>query len=145
MLVGGGAHDGLAKGQAAMVGDGLIGRITEIGGWSARVLLITDLNSKIPVILEGTRSHAILSGDNSPRPYLKYLPKAAQVNVGDRVVTAGHDGVFPAGLAVGRVSSFENGEIRIQPIADMDRLEYVEIVDRVAATALTPEAAPIRP
>ncbi len=142
VLVGGGAHDGLGKGQAAMSGPGLIGRITEIGAWSARVLLITDLNSRIPVILEGTRTHAILAGDNSPNPYLMYLPKAATVSPGDRLVTAGHDGVFPTGLAVGRVSSIENGEIRVQPIADLDRLEYVELVDNVAQSALTPELAP---
>jgi rod shape-determining protein MreC len=142
VLVGGGAHDGLGKGQAAMSGPGLVGRITEIGAWSARVLLITDLNSRIPVILEGTRTHAILAGDNSPLPYLMYLPKAATVSPGDRLVTAGHDGVFPTGLAVGRVSSIENGEIRVEPIADLDRLEYVELVDNVAQSALTPELAP---
>jgi rod shape-determining protein MreC len=142
VLIGGGAHDGLGKGQAAMVGAGLAGRITEIGAWSARVLLITDLNSRIPVILEGTRTHAILAGDNSPSPYLMYLPKAAAVSPGDRLVTAGHDGVFPTGLPVGRVSSIENGEIRVEPIADLDRLEYLELVDSVAQSALTPEIAP---
>jgi rod shape-determining protein MreC len=142
VLIGGGAHDGLGKGQAAMSGAGLVGRITEIGAWSARVLLITDLNSRIPVILEGTRTHAILAGDNTAHPYLMYLPKAAAVSPGDRLVTAGHDGVFPTGLAVGRVSSIENGEIRVEPISDLDRLEYIELVDNVAQSALTPELAP---
>jgi rod shape-determining protein MreC len=126
-----------------MVGQGLIGRITEIGNWSARVLLITDLNSRIPVILEGTRTHAILAGDNGPAPYLLYLPKAAAVNVGDRLVTAGHDGVFPTGLAVGRVAGIEDGKIRVEPLADLDRLEYVQIVDGAALSALTPEEAPV--
>jgi rod shape-determining protein MreC len=142
VLIGGGAHDGLGKGQAAMAGVGLAGRITEIGAWSARVLLITDLNSRIPVILEGTRTHAILAGDNSPNPYLMYLPKAAAISPGDRLVTAGHDGVFPTGLPVGKVASIENGEIRVEPIADLDRLEYLELVDNVAQSALTPELAP---
>jgi rod shape-determining protein MreC len=142
VLIAGGQHDDLSKGQAAMVGPGLVGRITELGRWSARVLLITDLNSRIPVILEGTRTHAILAGDNSAEPYLMYLPKAATVNIGDRLVTAGHDGVFPTGLAVGRVDRIENGEIRIRPIADLDRLEYVELVDSAVQSALTPEAAP---
>jgi rod shape-determining protein MreC len=142
VLIGGGAHDGLGKGQAAMAGTGLAGRITEIGAWSARVLLITDLNSRIPVILEGTRTHAILAGDNSRSPYLMYLPKAATISPGDRLVTAGHDGVFPTGLPVGRVSSIENGEIRVEPIADLDRLEYLGLVDSVAQSALTPEIAP---
>ncbi len=142
VLIAGGARDGLIRGQPAMVGPGLIGRITELGNWSARVLLITDLNSRIPVILEGTRTHAILAGDNSPQPYLLYLPKAAVVNIGDRLVTAGHDGVFPTGLAVGRVAGIENGEIRIEPAADLGRLEYVQIVDSAAQSALTPEEAP---
>jgi rod shape-determining protein MreC len=142
VLIGGGAHDGLGKGQAAMAGAGLAGRITEIGAWSARVLLITDLNSRIPVILEGTRTHAILAGDNSRSPYLMYLPKAAAISPGDRLVTAGHDGVFPTGLPVGRVSSIENGEIRVEPIADLDRLEYLGLVDSIAQSALTPEIAP---
>jgi rod shape-determining protein MreC len=142
LLIAGGAHDGLGRGQAAMVGPGLVGRITELGDWSARVLLITDLNSRVPVILEGTRTHAILAGDNSPRPHLLYLPKAAVINVGDRLVTAGHDGIFPTGLAVGRVASIENGDIRVEPIADLDRLEYVVIVDSAAQSALTPEEAP---
>jgi rod shape-determining protein MreC len=142
VLVAGGAHDGLGKGQAAMAGAGLVGRITEIGAWSARVLLITDLNSRIPVILETTRAHAILAGDNTAQPYLMYLPKATTVNVGDRLVTAGHDGVFPTGLAVGRVASVGNGEIRVEPLADLDRLEYVELIDNVAQSALTPEVAP---
>lgn len=142
VLIAGGAHDGLGRGQAAVAGPGLIGRITELGDWSARVLLITDLNSRVPVILEGTRTHAILAGDNSPRPHLLYLPKAAVINVGDRLVTAGHDGIFPTGLAVGRVASIENGDIRVEPIADLDRLEYVAIVDSAAQSALTPEEAP---
>ena len=142
VLVGGGARDGLAKGQAAMVGTALIGRLTEVGAWSARVLLITDLNSRIPVMLEGTRARAILAGDNSPMPHLLYFPKAAQISVGDRVVTAGHDGIFPAGLPVGRVARIGNGDIRVVPMAALDRLEYVELVDSAAASALTPEGEP---
>ncbi len=57
-------------------------------------------------------------------------------------MTAGHDGVFPTGLAVGRVASVDNGEIRVEPLADLDRLEYVELVDNVAQSTLTPELAP---
>lgn len=142
LLIAGGARDGLGRGQAAMVGPNLIGRITELGNWSARVLLLTDLNSRIPVILEGTRTHAILAGDNSPKPKLLYLPRAAAVNVGDRLVTAGHDGVFPRGLLVGRVASVDGGEIRVEPAADLERIEFVQIVDSAAQSALTPEEGP---
>ena len=142
VLVSGGARDGLAEGQAAMVGQGLVGRITEVGAWSARILLITDLNSRIPILLEGTRTHAILAGDNSPQPYLLYLPRGSAVNIGDRIVTAGHDGIFPTGLAIGRVASISGGEVRIEPIADLDRLEYISLLESTAS-ALTPENTPI--
>ncbi len=133
---------GSAGKDGSWVPEGIVGRVMQAGLYSSRVLLITDLNSRIPVILEGTRTHAILAGDNSRTPYLMYLPKTAAISTGDRLVTAGHDGVFPTGLPVGRVSSVENGEIRVEPIADLDRLEYLGLVDSVGQSALTPEIAP---
>jgi rod shape-determining protein MreC len=63
--------------------------VTEVGDRSARVLLITDLNSRIPVVIESSRDQAILAGDNSDRPRLDYLRPNARVTPGDRVVTSG--------------------------------------------------------
>ncbi len=129
VIVNAGARDGVRKGQAVVTSAGLAGRVAEVGKRSARVLLLTDISSRLPVILEATRQRAILAGDNSSHPKIIYLPINARVRAGDRVVTSGHGGVFPPGLAVGIVSSSGEGTVRVQPLIDWDRLEYLTILD----------------
>lgn len=129
LLVDAGESNGVAKGQAVVVGEGLIGRITEVGEVSARVLLIADLNSRIPVMVESTRDRAILAGDNSDEPRLLYLPPAVELTPGDRIVTSGDGGAFPPGLPIGTVSSVGEAGIRVQPFANWSRIEYVRIID----------------
>jgi len=129
ILVSAGARDGVAKGQAVVTGDGLVGRVHAVGTRSVRVLLVTDLNSRIPVIIEATRTRAILAGDNSERPRLIHLPPGATASIGDRVVTSGHGGAFPPGLPVGVVAQISDGNVLIKPYAQRDRLEFVRIVD----------------
>ncbi len=75
LIVTAGKVDGVREGMAAMTGDGLIGRVIEAGDWSSRVLLITDLNSRIPVTVAGSGERAILAGDNSATPKLLYSPR----------------------------------------------------------------------
>ncbi len=128
VLINGGVNSGIARGDAVISGEGLVGRIAEAGHQSARILLITDLNSRVPVVSEKRRVRAILSGDNSPAPKLAFPPPNARLNLGDRIVTSGHGGVFPAGLPIGRISSIEDGVIRVKPFADFDQLEYVRII-----------------
>ena len=123
-----GARDGVAKGQAAMTGDGLIGRVVAVGNRSARILLITDLNSRIPVMFEGTRERAILAGDNTAMPRISFLRHTARVDSGDRVVTSGHGGMLPPGLPIGIVSNVAGEAIQVRPLAELDRLEFVRIV-----------------
>lgn len=128
VLIAAGARHGVRKGQAAVAGAGLAGRVTEVGDRSARVLLITDLNSRIPVVIESSRDQAILAGDNSERPRLDYLRANARVSPGDRVVTSGIGGIFPPGIPVGVVVGGE-GVLRVQPPVDWDRLELLRLVD----------------
>ena len=128
-LVDAGSDSGVARGQAVITGDGLVGRVAEVGTRAARILLVTDLNSRIPVIVERSRQRAILSGDNSGRPLLEYRDPAAAVNIGDRLVTSGEGGVFPPGLPVGVVSAVNGGTPRVAPYVELSRVEYVRIVD----------------
>ena len=127
-LLNAGRHEGVEAGQAVTTGLGLAGRVVEVGQRSARLLLLTDLNSRVPVVVEHSRHRAILAGDNSARPRLTFLPTNAKVNPGDRIVTSGHAGVFPPGLPVGIISSITDGEARIQPFVDWDRLEFVTVL-----------------
>ena len=124
-----GAQPGVSKGQAVVTGDGLVGRITGVGDRSTRVLLITDLNSRIPVLIEATRTRGILAGNNTDRPRFIHLPPGATVSPGDRIVTSGHGGAFPVGLPVGLVDAINDGGISVQPFVPRDRLEYVRVLD----------------
>jgi rod shape-determining protein MreC len=142
VLIDVGEHEGVDRGQAALGGDGVVGRVTEVGSRASRVLLLTDLNSRIPVLLEDTRERAVLAGDNTSRPRLLYLPEKSAVQVGDRLVTAGSGGIFPPGLPVGVVSSMEDGLVRIEPYAELSRLEYVRIVDFGLSGVLPQSAIP---
>jgi rod shape-determining protein MreC len=129
LIVTAGKLDGVREGMAAMTGDGLIGRVVEAGDWSSRVVLITDLNSRIPVTVAGSGERAILAGDNSAMPKLVYLPQDAVLSPGASVVTSGHGGVFPPNLPVGAVVEGSRGAYSIAPAADMGRINYVRLVD----------------
>jgi rod shape-determining protein MreC len=129
LLVHAGQQNGVRKGQVAVDGTGVLGRVAEVGERSARVLLINDLNSRIPVVIESSRERAILKGDNSAQPELKYLPITTKVSVGDRVVTSGHGGVFPAGLPVGIVTAVAEDDVRVTPFADTVQLEFIRLMD----------------
>ncbi len=128
VLLNAGERDGVVKGQAAINGDGLVGRVAEAGRRASRILLITDLNSRVPAVLEPSRDRGVLEGDNSNALRLSYLPTGAHVRPGDRVVTSGHGGVFPAELPIGMVTSAVNGAAYVQPFVQFHRLDYVRIV-----------------
>ncbi|MDE1931334.1 MAG: rod shape-determining protein MreC [Alphaproteobacteria bacterium] len=128
VLINVGRSDGVSRGQPALTGDGLVGRVIELGDRSARVLLLTDINSHIPVVVEGTHERAMLNGDNSDQPRLVYLQPKTPVKPGDRIVTSGSGGLFPPDLPVGVVVSV-NGMVRVEPYADLARLEMVRIVN----------------
>jgi rod shape-determining protein MreC len=124
-----GREHGVVKGQAAMVGNGMVGRVQDVGERVSRIMLLTDINSRLPVLIERTRDQAVLAGNNSDFPDLNYLPRDADVKVGDRVVTSGVGGAFPPGVPVGEVADIVDGKIFVQPFADLGRLEFIRLVD----------------
>ena len=117
------------KGQVALSDKGVVGRVENVGKAYARIILITDINSKIPVMVEKTRIRGILSGDNTTMPRLVFIPLDAAINVGDRIVTSGVAGVFPAGLPIGKVVSVKKNEIRVKPFSSLGQLEYIKLVN----------------
>ncbi|MBN8520908.1 MAG: rod shape-determining protein MreC [Alphaproteobacteria bacterium] len=124
-----GANDGVEKGEAVLSGEGMIGRIIETGAVSARVLLLTDFNSRVPVVVEGTRQRAILAGTNGAMLAITHLPPDSNLQDGQKMVTSGQGGLFPPGLPVGRVVTTENGMKYVKPFADMGNVTYVRILD----------------
>jgi rod shape-determining protein MreC len=123
-----GARDGIRDGWACMDGIGLVGRISGVGNRTSRVILVTDTNSRIPVTVQPSGQKALLSGDNSPLPPLEFIEDADEVRPGDRVVTSGDGGVFPAGLLVGQVVLGNDKRLRVAMAADYQRLEFLRVL-----------------
>lgn len=145
LVLNAGDRDGVGKGQAVVTGDGLAGRIAGVGAISARVLLITDLNSRIPVFVEENGSRGILAGDNTNQPRLIHLSPGSVATAGNRIVTSGHGGAFPPGLPVGVVASVSEEGIAVQPFVQRERLEFVRVVDFGLDGILQPSAGDGQP
>lgn len=129
LIVTSGKIDGVKVGMAAMTGEGLIGRVVEVGNWTSRILLITDLNSRIPVMITGSKDQAILAGDNSLLPKLLYLPQDSNIQTGARVLTSGHGGIFPPNLPVGVVTKTDQWETFVKPIPSLGRINQIRLID----------------
>ena len=129
LLINAGARHFVQRGQAVVSGAGVVGRVAEVGDRSARVLLLTDLNSRIPAIVESTGDRVIVTGNNTNWPEVTYLASNSPVSAGDRVVTSGHGGVFPSGLAIGTISESNEARVVLQPAIDLARLSEARILD----------------
>lgn len=151
-LVNVGEDNGVAEGQAVLTHNGLIGRVMSAGKRTSRVLLLTDLNSRIPVFIAETGAHAILAGDNSNKPRLIYVARDKLPAVGMRVMTSGEDGVLPRGLAVGQIVEGSGTKWRVSLFSKPDKVDFVNILkispitfiesdaeDKVEDDALEPE------
>ena len=123
-----GTRDGVQNGQALVTGEGLVGRVVAAGRRASRALLLTDLNSRVPVVVESSRHRGVLTGDNSAQPKLGFLPANARIAIGERVVTSGDGGLFPPGIPVGVITAIGDSGVRVQPLVDWDRLEYVRVL-----------------
>ncbi|MBF0627403.1 MAG: rod shape-determining protein MreC [Magnetococcales bacterium] len=135
-----GRQEGVIVNAPVTVPDGLIGRVVRASSSASLVISLLDLNSRVPVLVQRSRVKAIASGQNTTRLNLEYLPKDADVVVGDLVVTSGTGGIFPKGLPVGKVVSLEPGrdglfrEAKVQPMVDFDRIEEAHLLLPLAAS-----------
>jgi rod shape-determining protein MreC len=128
LMLNAGGEDGVRKGEAVVNGDGLVGRVVEAGNRSSRVLLLTDLNSRVPVVLEQSRLRAVLEGDNTDVLRLSFLTDLDEIEIGDRVMTSGHGGIFPAGIPVGAVAAIEGDNVWVAPLVAFGKLEFVRVL-----------------
>lgn len=128
VLVNVGSRDGIVDGWPTMDGIGLVGRIAGVGGNTSRVLLLTDTSSRIPITILPSGQKAILAGDNTLNPLIEFLEDRAMVRPGDRVVSSGDGGVFPADLLVGQVALDTDNRLRVRLAADYQRLEFLRVL-----------------
>jgi len=128
VLVGAGSSDNVVQGYPVVDENGLLGRVIHAGRWTSRVLLVTDLNSRVPVRVERTGALAIAEGQNESFLRLRFLPRGTLVQVGDRILTSGHGGAFPPDLPVARVSEVDEEYIYLEPLGFLGQLDYVRIM-----------------
>ncbi len=145
LLIDSGFEDGVRSHQAVITADGLIGRTIDVTAHASRVLILTDMNARVPVVGAISREKAMLAGGGDGMPRLRFVAPSSQLAVGELLVTTEDGGVLPAGIAVGKVFSRSDAkgsaEIRVRPVADAKRATYVRVVSH--NTAL--EAAPNLP
>ena len=129
-----GSADGVRKGMAVVTPLGVVGKVVTVTGRTAKVLLLTDPNSGIDVLVQRTRSRGIVSGSLESGTVLKYMKRSEDVQEGDRLVTSGLDTVFPKGLLVGTVIKVRKQNrglfqsVEVWPAVHAERVEEVLVV-----------------
>ncbi|MGE4481111.1 rod shape-determining protein MreC [Acidocella sp.] len=132
-------------GAVAMDGRGVAGRVVDAGGRSARVLLITDLNSRIPVAIGASGAPALMAGNNGPDPSLLYWAPDQPPAEGAMVLTSAEGGAFPPGLPVGVVHYNAQNEPVVLPLASLGALRVLRLFsypDNLPALTPIPHAKP---
>lgn len=121
-----GSNKNIKKGMAVLDGKNFIGRVVDVNFFSSTILLISDLNSKIPIIIEPSGNHGILSGHGNNDPSVEYLPKINTVSNGDKVYTSGKEGIFSAGIPIGSIFIEEN-IIKVKTFSDLSQITFINI------------------
>ena len=140
-----GARDGLVDGWATMDGIGLVGRISGVAKNTSRVILLTDASSRIPATVQPSGQRAIVAGDNSAVPPIDFLENPDLVRPGDRVVSSGDGGVFPAGLLIGQIAKDPGGRLRVRLAADYERLEFLRVMRSYASEPVSDVTSVLAP
>ncbi|HVS02142.1 MAG TPA: rod shape-determining protein MreC [Thermoanaerobaculia bacterium] len=132
---------GVERNQPVIATQGLVGRVVVAADRYAKVQLVTDRASAVGAMLERTGRQGVVRGDGEGGLALDYLPLQADVRVGDRVVTAGIDGIYPRGIAIGVVTVVAPGtqlfhRIVVAPAVDFALLDHVYLLERQAPPEL---------
>ena len=125
IIVNKGSQDNVKIGMAVLDGPYLIGKIVEVNYSSSRALLISDLNSKIPVILEPGNIQSIMSGSGKTLGEIQYF-KNSELKISDNklIYTSGSGGIFKAGIPIGKL----NVENKVEFLSDLSQLTFVKLV-----------------
>jgi len=128
--------------QPVLAPEGLVGRVVLVAGPYAKVQLITDRAAAVGAMIARTRRQGVVRGSGAGTLVLDYVPLQADVRPGDRVLTAGIDGVYPRGIPIGTVASVEPGgqlfhAIEVAPAVDLGSLDRVYLLD---SRPIPPEA-----
>ena len=122
-----GQNSGIKLGMPVLSKGHLVGRIVEVNFVSSRILLLNDLNSRIPVIVSPTGEQAILSGRGDQKPSLEYLPENFELTEENSVYTSGKDGVLFSGISIGK-AVIEDNRAKVKLFTDPNQIFLVNVV-----------------
>lgn len=133
-------EEGLAVDSPVLTHQGLVGRVVMVASPYARVQLVTDRASSVGAMVERTRRQGVVRGEESGVLALDYVPLQADVRPGDRLLTAGIDGIYPRGIPIGAVLEVTSGDelfhrVRVAPAVDFGKLEKVYVLQPVTPPA----------
>jgi len=123
-----GTGQGVKIGNPVINEHGLVGRVSGTAPNVSRVLLLTDVSSQVPVLIDRSDARAILSGDGSGNPRLEYVRGEDALKVGDRVLSSGDGGGMPRGLPVGVVARGVDGSWRVKLFSDRGAIDFVRVL-----------------
>ncbi len=129
-----GLSEGVNRGLAVVVPNGVVGQVVDAANHYAKVLLVIDSNCAVDALVQQTRAHGIVKGDSESGCLLKYVSRKEAVNIGDDVVSSGLDGVFMKGLQIGKVSAIVRDrsgifqDITVTPFVDFEKIEEVLVL-----------------
>lgn len=119
---------GVKIGNPVVNEQGLLGRVVGTSGNVSRLLLLTDVASRTPVMIQRTDARALLTGDGSGSPRLEFVRGVGSVQVGDRILSSGDGGGFPRGVPVGVVAKGLDGSWRVKLFSDRGPIDYVRVM-----------------
>ena len=127
IIINKGTKHNITKGMTVLNDNYLVGKVVEVNFLTARVLLLSDLNSKTPVTIEPGSIQAILSGTGENNGIIQYSKENLPINVGNIVFTSGAGGLFKEGIPVGKIAEINNKKV-INFFSDFSQLGFVKVV-----------------
>jgi rod shape-determining protein MreC len=130
LIVNAGRNDKVVAGQGVVDAAGLVGHVVSVGTHASRVLLLTDVESHIPVVIEPGTLRALLTGDGKDQAMIEHLPPGTMLKTGSRIVTSGVAGLLPPGILVGEVGAVNeaSNSAQVKLASSFDRLDVVRIL-----------------
>ncbi|HZV85289.1 MAG TPA: rod shape-determining protein MreC, partial [Brevundimonas sp.] len=127
-LIDTGASRGVKVGNPVINEHGLVGRVAGVSPNISRVVLLTDVASRTPVLVDRTDARALLTGDGSDNPRLEFVRGVGSVQAGDRILSSGDGGAFPRGVPIGVAAKGIDGTWRVKLFSDRGAIDYVRIM-----------------
>ena len=127
-LIDAGSDKKIVFGNPVVTDEGLVGRVVGVSPGVSRVLMVTDINSHIPVMILRTDARALMDGDGGEYPKMDWVRGHDSVRQGDQVLTSGDGGIFPRGLPVGEAVKGVDGVWRIRLYANRAPIDFVKVL-----------------